>query len=183
MITKKFWLFSILVCTFLASCDAKGSNSISGTQTAMQVGPSEPVIATSTPTPVPSATLTPTVANTATLTPPPSRTPTPTSIPFANAANLSTAEQRILMNLVIDSGKWEQLALSEPISLRWQEFARGEVELDPEETRVMSAFLAQWGELTRLLEKSQLKNKAHFQFRTSITAGCSSWRPDRCLPD
>ena len=172
---NKFLLVYILASFSLVSCTPNRNpvhelNNSSGTsQAAVQISPSEAILEADNPTPVPTHTLTPTVIDTPTLTPLPSRTPTPTILPFANAANISIDERRLLMNLVINSGKWGQLALSEPVSSRWQEFASSNKELAPEEMHLLTAFLVQWGTLTGLLEKSQLKNKAQFQFKVLIT--------------
>jgi hypothetical protein len=168
---KRIWLVFILIIFSLAACNANRLqvSNLASTQTVVQASPSKAVAPAETATPVPTDTLTPTVTDTPTLTPPPSRTPTQTALPFANAANVSIDEQRTLMNLVIDSGKWKQLGLPEQIASRWQAFAGGQADLTAEETRLMAAFLAQWGELTGLVEKSWLKNKAQFQFRTLIT--------------
>jgi hypothetical protein len=171
---RKFWLFYILVCIWLVSCNAhfdpvQSSNGMTETQATVQITPNLPIVNTATPSRMPIATLAPTISDTPTLTQLPSRTPKPTALPFANAANIGVEGQRLLMKSVINSGKWEQLGLSEPISSRWQAFANGEAGLTPEETHLMVAFLAQWGELTGILEKSQLKEKAQFQFKTMIT--------------
>jgi hypothetical protein len=64
--------------------------------------------------------------------------------------------------------------LPEQIATSWQEFAAGQADLTPDEAHLMVTFLAQWGALTRLLEISQLKDKAQFQFRTLITPDAQS---------
>jgi len=170
---KNSLLVYILVCFLLVSCNANptlvsGSNS-EDTQTVVETSPSAPIMVTVTPSPIPTDTLKPTSADTPTRTPLPSRTPIPTDVPFAIAAHISEEQQRALMKLVVDSGKWDQLALPEQISSRWQGFAAGQLELTQTETSMMVAFLKQWGELTRLLDKSQLNNKAQFQLRAQIT--------------
>ena len=172
---KNSLLVVIMVSFLLVSCNANstpvsGSNS-EDAQTVVEVSPSAPSVVTVTPThnPTPTDTPKPTIANTPTRTPLPSLTPIPTDVPFAIAAHISEEQQRALMKLVVDSGKWEQLALPEQISSRWQGFAAGQSELTQTETGMMVAFLKQWGELTRLLDKSQLNNKAQFQLRAQIT--------------
>lgn len=171
---KKNWLVYILISILLVACNANqtlvlGTGNNVDTLTVVEASPSETTAPTGTATPVPTDTLMPTVTDTQTLTPPPSPTPTPMWLPFANAANVSVDEQRALMNLVIASGKWEQLGLPDPVASRWQAFAGRHGELTSEETRLMAAFLAQWGMLAQLMENSPLENKAQFQFRSQIT--------------
>jgi hypothetical protein len=171
---KKFWFGILMAGILLVSCNGArttmpGSNNAGGQKTAVTTGISEPIVAIETPTPIPTGALRPAITAEVSLHPIPSSTPKPTVIPFTNAASLSMNEQRALINLVFSSGKWEQLAMPEPIASRWEKFARGEAQLAPEETQTMASFLVQWGELNRLLEKSQLKNKAQFQFGTLIT--------------
>ncbi len=170
---KNSLLVYILVCFLLVSCNTNStlvsSSNSENTQTVMQKSPSAPSVVTVTPTPIPTDTPKPTLADTPTRTTLPSLTPIPTDLPFAIAAHTSEEQQRALMKLVVDSGKWEQLALPEQISSRWQGFAAGQSELTQTETGMMVAFLKQWGELTRLLDRSQLNNKARFQLRAQIT--------------
>ncbi len=167
---KNSLLVYILVCFLLVSCNTNStlvsSSNSENTQTVVQKSPSAPSVVTVTPTPIPTDTPKPTLADTPTRTPLPSLTPIPTDLPFAIAAHTSEEQQRALMKLVVDSDKWEQLALPEQISSRWQGFAAGQLELTQTETGMMVAFLKQWGELTRLLDKSQLNNKAQFQFKS-----------------
>ena len=74
----------------------------------------------------------------------------------------------MLMRLVVNSGRWEQLALPEPVNERWRAFAEGNERLSKDETHIMAEFLSQWGQLSELLEKSPIKGKDGILFKSKF---------------